>query len=38
VLERQRQNVSRAARGLGLHGNTVLTKLAAWQIQRPTDG
>jgi DNA-binding NtrC family response regulator len=35
VLERGRWNVSRAARLLGVHRNTVLTKLAAWGVQRP---
>jgi DNA-binding NtrC family response regulator len=35
VLERVRWNVSRAARLLGVHRNTVLAKLAAWGIQRP---
>jgi DNA-binding NtrC family response regulator len=35
VLERVRWNVSRAARLLGVHRNTVLAKLAAWGIRRP---
>ena len=35
VLERAQWNVSRAARQLGVHRNTVLTKLAGWGIQRP---
>ncbi len=35
VLESARWNVSRAARRLGVHRNTVLAKLAAWRIQRP---
>jgi DNA-binding NtrC family response regulator len=35
VLERVQWNVSRAARLLGVHRNTVLTKLAAWNIHRP---
>jgi DNA-binding NtrC family response regulator len=35
VLERAHWNVSRAARRLGVHRNTVLTKLAAWGVQRP---
>ncbi len=35
VLERVRWNVSRAARLLGVHRNTVLAKLAAWGVQRP---
>ena len=35
VLERVHWNVSRAARLLGVHRNTVLTKLSAWGMQRP---
>jgi len=35
VLERVHWNVSRAARVLGVHRNTVLAKLAAWGIRRP---
>jgi len=35
VLEGTGWNVSRAARRLGVHRNTVLTKLAGWGIQRP---
>ena len=35
VLERAGWNVSRAARILGVHRNTILAKLAAWGIQRP---
>ncbi len=35
VLERVQWNVSRAARLLGVHRNTVLTKLSAWGIHRP---
>jgi DNA-binding NtrC family response regulator len=39
VLEGVGWNVSHAARRLGVHRNTVLTKLAAWRIQRPgTEG
>ena len=41
VLERVQWNVSRAARLLGVHRNTVLAKLSAWGVQRPgagTDG
>jgi DNA-binding NtrC family response regulator len=34
-LERTQWNVSRAARQLGVHRNTVLAKLAAWGVQRP---
>ncbi len=35
VLERVQWNVSRAARLLGVHRNTILTKLSVWGIQRP---
>ena len=35
VLERVQWNVSRAARLLGVHRNTVLTKLSGWNIHRP---
>jgi DNA-binding NtrC family response regulator len=35
VLERVQWNVSRAARLLGVHRNTVLTKLSVWGVQRP---
>jgi two-component system response regulator AtoC len=35
VLESTNWNVSRAARKLGVHRNTVLAKLAAWGLQRP---
>jgi DNA-binding NtrC family response regulator len=35
TLERTQWNVSRAARQLGVHRNTVLTKLALWGVQRP---
>ena len=35
VLERVQWNVSRAARLLGVHRNTVLTKLSLWNIHRP---
>ena len=35
VLERVQWNVSRAARLLGVHRNTVLTKLSMWGVQRP---
>ena len=39
VLEGVGWNVSHAARRLGVHRNTVLTKLSAWRIQRPgTEG
>jgi len=35
VLERAHWNVSRAARLLGVHRNTILAKVAAWGIRRP---
>jgi DNA-binding NtrC family response regulator len=35
VLERVHWNVSRAARMLGVHRNTILTKLASWGVRRP---
>jgi DNA-binding NtrC family response regulator len=35
TLERTQWNVSRAARQLGVHRNTVLAKLAMWGVQRP---
>ena len=35
VLERAHWNISRAARVLGVHRNTILTKLAAWGVRRP---
>jgi DNA-binding NtrC family response regulator len=38
VLEGTAWNVSRAARRLGVHRNTVLTKLSGWGIQRPGTG
>jgi DNA-binding NtrC family response regulator len=38
VLEGVGWNVSHAARRLGVHRNTVLTKLSAWHIQRPGSG
>jgi DNA-binding NtrC family response regulator len=34
-LERTHWNVSRTARQLGVHRNTVLAKLATWGVQRP---
>jgi len=38
TLERLSWNVSRAARQLGVHRNTVLAKLAGWGVQRPGSG
>ena len=38
VLEGAGWNVSRAARLLGVHRNTILTKLSGWGIQRPGTG
>ena len=42
ALERESWNQSRAARGLGVHRNTLLARLAAWGIRReapaPTPG
>jgi len=35
TLERAQWNVSRAARLLGVHRNTVLVKLATWGVHRP---
>jgi DNA-binding NtrC family response regulator len=35
VLERVQWNMSRAARLLGVHRNTVLAKLGTWGVQRP---
>jgi transcriptional regulator with GAF, ATPase, and Fis domain len=35
VLERGHWNISRAARLLGVHRNTILAKLAAWGVRRP---
>jgi len=35
VLERVHWNVSRAARLLGVHRNTVLAKLSVWGVRRP---
>ena len=35
TLERAQWNVSRAARQLGVHRNTVLVKLATWGVHRP---
>jgi DNA-binding NtrC family response regulator len=37
VLERVSWNVSRAARLLGVHRNTVLAKLSGWGVRRPAD-
>jgi two-component system response regulator AtoC len=35
TLERSQWNVSRTARQLGVHRNTVLAKLATWGVHRP---
>jgi DNA-binding NtrC family response regulator len=35
TLEGTQWNVSRTARQLGVHRNTVLAKLATWGVQRP---
>ncbi|MBI4246472.1 MAG: sigma-54-dependent Fis family transcriptional regulator [Candidatus Rokubacteria bacterium] len=35
ILESAQWNVSRAARRLGVHRNTVLAKLSAWGVHRP---
>jgi DNA-binding NtrC family response regulator len=35
TLERTHWNVSRTARQLGVHRNTILAKLASWGVQRP---
>jgi DNA-binding NtrC family response regulator len=35
VLERVHWNVSRAARLLAVHRNTILAKLSAWGVRRP---
>jgi DNA-binding NtrC family response regulator len=35
VLEKVQWNISRAARMLGVHRNTIIAKLAAWGLQRP---
>jgi len=35
VLERVHWNISRAARLLAVHRNTILAKLSAWGVRRP---
>jgi DNA-binding NtrC family response regulator len=35
VLDRRRWNVTRAARALRVHRNTILRKLSAWGLERP---
>ena len=36
VLDRRRWNISRAARVLRVHRNTILRKLSAWGLERPS--
>jgi two-component system NtrC family response regulator len=38
ALDRVQWNVSRAARMLGVHRNTILAKLSSWGVQRPGGG
>ncbi len=38
ALERAGWNVSRAARDLGVHRNTILAKLSLWGMKRPASG
>jgi DNA-binding NtrC family response regulator len=38
ILERVHWNISRAARQLGVHRNTILAKLSAWGVRRPGSG
>jgi two-component system, NtrC family, response regulator AtoC len=38
ALDRVQWNVSRAARMLGVHRNTILAKLSGWGVQRPGGG
>jgi len=38
VVEQTQWNVSRTARLLGVHRNTIITKLSLWGIQRPGGG
>jgi DNA-binding protein Fis len=38
VLDQVQWNVSRAARMLGVHRNTILAKVSAWGVQRPGGG
>ena len=35
VLHRAQWNISRAARVLRVHRNTILRKLSAWDVERP---
>ena len=37
-IRSNRGNLCRSARSLGVHRNTVLAKLAAWNVHRPGDG
>ncbi|HET9925242.1 MAG TPA: helix-turn-helix domain-containing protein [Methylomirabilota bacterium] len=38
ALEREGWNQSRAARGLGVHRNTLIARLAAWGFRREPSG
>jgi DNA-binding NtrC family response regulator len=38
ALEREDWNQSRAARGLGMHRNTLIARLAAWGFRRGAPG
>jgi DNA-binding NtrC family response regulator len=38
ALEREDWNQSRAARGLGVHRNTLIARLAAWGFRRGQPG
>jgi len=37
ILDRRQWNISRAARVLRVHRNTILRKLSAWGLERPGD-
>lgn len=38
ALDRRRWNITRAARVLKVHRNTILRKLSAWGLERPKTG